>query len=171
MWVKVCFVYSVAVVYLLLCLYFFYNFQVMLYSFLYSVILRLSSIISRSTQWMRNRTRVKSRSNPDRLGPLSTSCKNSKTWARPPSVRGQTSQSCVRNFWSKINGLWFLCGWNGCWCSFGSCVCLGLIDNLYDFFWRHALRTFMCGSLRLLFFIQYVLFIKILLHTEIWLFL
>ena len=68
-----------------------------------------------------------------------------------PSVRWQTSQSCVRNFRSKINGLWFLCGWNSCWCSFGSCVCWGLIDNLYDFFWRHALRTFMCGSLRSLF--------------------
>ena len=113
MWVKVCFVYSVAVVYLLLCLYFFYNFQVMLYSFLYSVILRLSPIISRSTQWMKIRTRVKSRSNPGRLGPLSTSCTNSKTCARPPSVRGQTSQSkwIVISLWLEwlLVFIWLVC--------------------------------------------------------------
>ena len=42
---------------------------------------------------------------------------------------------------------------------------------IYMIFLKTCIENFMCGSLSLLFCIQYVLFIKILLHTEIWLFL
>ena len=85
MWVpvNVCSFYSVAVRYLHLCLFFSPIFRsccsVSCTLTSDGLTLRLSPIISRSTRWMTTQTRAKSRSNPDKLGSLSTSCKNSKT--------------------------------------------------------------------------------------------
>lgn len=83
---------------------------------------------------------------------------------RSPSIRWQTSQPCVRNFWSKINWsaiLLFGCSLYGC----GVCVdfsdlindewvnkrsgCVSVFDEMYE-------KVCICC-----FFIQYVLFIKV----------
>lgn len=83
---------------------------------------------------------------------------------RSPSIRWQTSQPCVRNFWSKIDWsviLLFGCSLYGC----GVCVdysdlindewvnkrsgCVSVFDEMYE-------KVCICC-----FFIQYVLFIKV----------
>ena len=132
MWVNVCFVYSVAVLYLHLCLLFLqFSGHVVQFPLLWHPMVSPwgSAQLSRDLlgEWQ--------------LGLAPSQDQIQTGWAhwaphaktqRPPSVRWQTSQSCVRNFWSKINGLWFSVVGMVVGVHLAR-VCWGLIDNLCDF--------------------------------------